>query len=80
MALRDEVKRAIEESGVELPTGFHDDSSLIRSGLLDSTGLLSLVVWVEKQIGAELDLTSFDLPEEWETPRKLVCFIERHQP
>jgi len=80
MALREELIQTIEENGVELPSGFHDESSLIRSGLLDSTGLLKLVLWVEQRIGAELDLTAFDLPEEWETVRKLVSFIERHQP
>ncbi len=79
MALREELIHAIEESGVELPSGFHDESSLIRSGLLDSTGLLKLVLWVEERIGAELDLPAFDLPDEWETVRKLVSFIERHQ-
>jgi acyl carrier protein len=79
MALREDLMRAIEEGGVELPPGFHDDSSLIRSGLLDSTALLELVLWVEQRIGADLDLATFDLPEEWETVRTLVSFIERHQ-
>jgi len=79
MALREELIHAIGECGVELPSDFHDESSLIRSGLLDSTGLLKLVLWVEERIGAELDLTAVDLPGEWETVRKLVSFIERHQ-
>jgi len=80
MALREELIDAIEESGVELPSGFGDESSLIRSGLLDSTALLKLVLWVEGRIGSELDLAAFDLPEEWETLGKLVSFIERRRP
>ena len=80
MALREELIHAIEEGGVELPPGFGDEFSLIRSGLLDSTALLKLVLWVEGRIGAELDLAAFDLPDEWETVGKLVSFIERHQP
>jgi acyl carrier protein len=47
--------------------------------MLDSTGLMNLVLWVEERIGSELDLTSFDLPEEWETLGKLVAFIERKE-
>ena len=80
MPLREELIHAIEESGVELPTNFGDQSSLIGSGLLDSTALLKLVLWVEGRIGKELDLTAFDLPDEWETMGKLVSFIERHRP
>lgn len=79
MTLRDDLLFAMEQRGVDLPPDFTDDSSLIRSGLLDSTGLMNLVLWVEERIGAELDLTSFDLAEEWETVGKLVSFIERHQ-
>lgn len=79
MALRDDLILAMEERGVELPPGFNDESSLIGSGLLDSTGLMQLVLWVEERIGAELDLTTFDLSEEWETVGKLVSFIDRHQ-
>lgn len=79
MSLRDDLLFTLERGGVELPPDFSDDSSLIRSGLLDSTGLMNLVLWVEERIGAELDLTTFDLPEEWETVGKLVSFIERRQ-
>jgi acyl carrier protein len=79
MTLREDLLLAMEERGVELPPDFTDDSSLIRSGLLDSTGLMNLVLWVEERIGSELDLTSFDLPEEWETLGKLVAFIERKE-
>jgi acyl carrier protein len=79
MTLREDLLLAMEERGVELPPDFTDDSSLIRSGMLDSTGLMNLVLWVEERIGSELDLTSFDLPEEWETLGKLVAFIERKE-
>ena len=78
MSLRDELVRAIEEGGVELPADLTDDTSLIRSGVLDSTALFELALWVEGRVGSGLDLTSFDIAEEWDTLGKLLTFIERH--
>jgi acyl carrier protein len=78
MALRDELVRIIEASGALLPEGLCDDTSLIRSGLLDSTALFELALWIEERVAPGLDLTSFDLAEEWDTLAKLQAFIERH--
>jgi acyl carrier protein len=78
MSLRDELVRVIEEGGVEMPVDLTDDTSLIRSGVLDSTALFELAVWVEGRVAPGLDLTSFDIAEEWDTLGKLVAFIERH--
>ena len=77
-ALRDDLVRAIEESGATLPAEFDDDSSLIQSGVLDSSALLEIVLWVEERVAPGLDLTAFDLAEEWDTVAKLLAFIERH--
>lgn len=79
MSLRDELMRVIEDSGATLPRDLGDDTSLIRSGLLDSTALFDLAVWVEDRVGSTLDLSSFDLTTEWDTPAKLVAFIERQR-
>ena len=78
MSLRDDLVRAIEESGVSLPAGFSDDASLIGSGLLDSRTLFDLALWVENHVASRLDLTSFDLADEWDSIAKLLTFIERH--
>jgi acyl carrier protein len=78
MSLRDELVRVIEEGGVEMPVDLTDDTSLIRSGVLDSTALFELALWVEARVAPGLDLTSFDIAEEWDTLAKLVAFIERH--
>ena len=78
MSLRDELLRVIEASGAPLPGDLDDDTSLIRSGLLDSTALFDLALWVEERVEPGLDLTSFDLSEEWDTLARLQAFIERH--
>jgi acyl carrier protein len=78
MSLRDELVRVIEEGGVEMPADLTDDTSLIRSGVLDSTALFELALWVEGRVGPGLDLTSFDIAEEWDSVAKLLAFIERH--
>ena len=79
MSLRDELIRVIEDSGATLPRDLGDDTSLIRSGLLDSIALFDLALWVEDRVGSTLDLSSFDLAAEWDTPAKLVAFIERQR-
>ena len=78
MALRDELVQVIAASGAPLPNDLADDTSLIRSGLLDSTALFDLALWVEERVAPGLDLTSFDLSEEWDTLARLQAFIERH--
>jgi acyl carrier protein len=78
VALRDELLRVIVRGGASLPDDLEDDASLIRSGLLDSTALFELAVWIEERIGPGLDLTSFDVAEEWDTLSKLMRFVERY--
>jgi acyl carrier protein len=79
MSLRDELVRVIEASGAHLPSELGDDTSLIRSGRLDSTALFELALWIEERVAPGLDLTAFDLAEEWDTLAKLLAFIEQHQ-
>jgi acyl carrier protein len=75
---REDLLRVIRESGVALPPDFDDDTSLIRSGLVDSTALFDVVLWVEERIAPGIDLTDLDLTEEWDTVRKLLAFVARH--
>jgi acyl carrier protein len=77
-ALRAELLRVIREAGVSAPDDVQDDASLIRSGLLDSTALFELAVWIEERITPGLDLTTFDLAEEWDTLGKLMRFVDRY--
>ena len=55
-----------------------DSASLIASGLLESTTLVSVALWVEERIGREMDLGAFDLVSEWDSLDTIVDFVERH--
>ncbi len=79
MSLRDELVRVIEASGAQLPSDLGDHTSLIRSGRLVSTALFELALWIEDRVAPGLDLTAFDLAEEWDTLAKLMIFIEQHR-
>jgi acyl carrier protein len=78
MSARDELVRVIEASGARLPDDFDDQTSLIRSGLLDSTALFDIALWIEERVEPGFDLTAFDLAEEWDTLARLLTFVERH--
>ena len=67
----------IQEQNVDLNGDMTSETSLIRSGLFDSLALLNLALWIEKEVGRPIDLTQFDLPNEWDTPADILNFIER---
>jgi acyl carrier protein len=79
MGVRDELVRVIESSGVSLPDDLDEHTSLIQSGLIDSSALFDLALWIEERVAPGLDLTRFDLAEEWDSLAKLHAFIERHR-
>ena len=53
------------------------DTPMFATGLFDSLALMELVVWVEKEIGAPIDPSGFDMQVEWATVADLARFIER---
>jgi acyl carrier protein len=78
MSVRDALIAAIQGWGVDLGE-IKDDTPLLRSGLFDSLALFNLVVWVEEQIDAPVDPTTFDLLKEWDTVADIVIFIENRR-
>ncbi len=77
MSLRDEILEVLQRGHARIPDDLDDDTSLIRSGLIDSTALFDLALWIEERAVPGLDLTSFDLAQEWDTLRGLLAFIDR---
>lgn len=53
-----------------------DDDSFFETGIIDSTGMLELVSFVETQFGIEVADTEL-IPENLDSINKLVRFIER---
>lgn len=71
--------RALIMSGTPgLNGNLTESASLIGSGLLESTTLVGVALWVEERIGREMDLGAFDLVTEWDSLRAIVDFVERH--
>ena len=69
----------IKNSEVDFDDGLKDDTSLIQSGKLDSVALLNMVLFIEGEVGSDMDLTTFDLSREWDTVADIVRFIVEHR-
>jgi hypothetical protein len=77
-ARRSELLGLIAELAPDRDGDVTDETPLISSGLVESLALLTLVLWVEAQVSPAVDLSAFDLAAEWETPRAILDFVERH--
>ena len=58
-------------------TELDGNTSLLASDLLDSNSVLELAVWIEEEVGSDLDLQSINFAEEWDTIDAILDFIER---
>jgi len=77
--IRDRLVRLLEEGTQDSDVELGDDTSLIRSGLLESLGLFRLALWIEKETGSKLDLESLDPAKEWDTIQGILTFVAEHR-
>ena len=70
----------LKSKDVLLPEGWNDDTSLIRSGILDSLALLELIIWLEQRLGRPVGPTEIELADELDTVRDILRFLERSIP
>lgn len=53
-----------------------EEDSFLQNGIIDSTGILELVAWIEETF--EIKISDMDLlPENFDSVRRLADFIER---
>jgi hypothetical protein len=78
-ALREQLLALIAEAVPDLDGTLSDGSPLITSGIVESTTLLNLALWVEDRLHAPLDLGALDLAAEWDTVTSILDFVERHR-
>jgi len=71
----DAVIRFINGPECNIQAALTPQSSLIKSGLLDSLALFNLALWVEAEIGAPIDLATIELAECWDTAAAIAVFI-----
>jgi acyl carrier protein len=74
--LRAELLRAVVPADHDAIGELTETSSLIRSGVVDSQGLLNMALFVEREIGRPVDFTAIDLAIEWDTIADVIRFIE----
>lgn len=55
---------------------FDDDDSLLDSGIIDSTGVLELVSFLEEEFGIEVKDEEL-IPDNLDSLNKLAAYIER---
>jgi acyl carrier protein len=77
MTLKNELRSLIEGWGLDIEGGLRDDTSLIRSGLVDSVALFELALWLEERVGTVLNPGEFDLVDEWDSVDDIVRFVEK---
>lgn len=58
------------------PQALGDEDSLLDAGIIDSTGVLDLIGFVESQFGIKVDDEEI-LPENLDSIAKLAAFVDR---
>ena len=79
MSRKDEIRAHIIESllfGDEDFIDLNDDTSLLGSGIVDSTGVVELVGFLERQFGVELQSAEI-VPANLDSIGRMVAFLDR---
>ena len=76
--IREHLRRYIGEnllfSDKEYP--FEDDASFLKNGVVDSTGVMELVAYVEKKFGVTVDPKEV-VPDNFDSVKNLTDYIKR---
>lgn len=54
------------------------DSSVLKNGLLDSIGLMELIIKIQDKYNLTVDLAELSA-EEFDTPLLMVSYLEKHR-
>lgn len=77
MTTEERVRRFIQEKFfVEDPGTLADDTSLIAEGIVDSTGMLEIIVFLETEYGIRI-ADAETIPENLETIGRISAFVAR---
>ncbi len=77
MSLRERIRNFIVDTF--FVDDFGDDDSFLRKGLIDSTGMLELVSFIETEFGIKLEDKEL-VPENLDSLSRVVAFVSRKQP
>lgn len=79
--MKDKVRQFINENflfGAE-DNSLGNDDSFLEQGIIDSTGMLELVNWVQEEFGIEFDDNEL-IPENLDSINRLAEFIQKKTP
>ncbi|AGC44528.1 acyl carrier protein [Myxococcus stipitatus DSM 14675] len=77
MSIRDRIRAFIVDTF--FVDDFGDNDSFLRKGLIDSTGMMELVSFIETELGIKLEDKEL-VPENLDSLARVVAFVERKQP
>lgn len=79
MQTRDTVKQFVVENFLFGQNGdLKDDDSFLEKGIIDSTGVLELISFIEKRFAIKLEDSEL-VPENLDSIRRVTDFIERRR-
>lgn len=77
MPLRDQIRSFILENFIlEKPEDLKDDESLLEKGVMDSTGVLELVAFLESTYEIKVEDEEL-IPENLDSIKNIVCYLEK---
>lgn len=78
MTIKEQVKQYIAESFMFSDNGFQlsDDASFLEEGIVDSTGVLELVMFVEEEFKVAVQDDEV-VPENFDSVNRLSAYIGR---
>jgi acyl carrier protein len=80
MSIKDSVRQFIRENFyVGNPDALADNASLLEHGIVDSTGILEVVAFLENTFGIQVADADM-VPENLDTIAGIVAFVERKRP
>ncbi|MDH3978025.1 MAG: GNAT family N-acetyltransferase [Gammaproteobacteria bacterium] len=78
MTLQEEIKNLILSWNPGVVTEFTDQTLLFEAGLLDSSALFNLILWIEEQTGEPVNAAQLDLVREWATIEAIVVYMQQY--
>ncbi len=78
-AVKERLIAFLGDLDLDLDVQLNGDTPLTASGVLDSLLLLQLAMWVEQEVGRQLNPAEFDLMEEWRSVDSVVGFVVGHR-
>jgi acyl carrier protein len=77
MSLRYQIRNFILENFIlENPQDLADDESMMKTGIMDSTGVLELVAFIESTFEIKVEDEEL-IPENLESIKNIVSYLER---